>query len=317
MNVIEHADMSKHTSFRAGGSARELVIVDNTEELASLLDDLNKEGREYIFLGNGSNTLFSDGEYAGTVIKIGETFDYVKTERISEEESLVTSGAGTLLSRVAKAAAADCLTGLEFAAGIPGSIGGGVFMNAGAYDGEIKQVLKSVKVLRRKPHGDTSVHISEGNTETEKNSGFEVVQVSNEELELGYRHSKLMETGEIVLEATFLLKKGDKETIDGLMKELSEKRISKQPLEYPSAGSFFKRPTGDFAGRLIQEAGLKGLSVGGAQVSDKHAGFIINKGNATATDIVMLMHLVQNVVMDKFNIMLEPEVRIIQCEKNA
>ena len=293
MTFIEHADMSKYTSFKAGGTARKLVIIDSPEELIELLDELKTSGEKFLFLGNGSNTLFLDGEFEGTVIKAGEAFEKIEIAPLDEESYVIKAGSAALLSKVARAAAAEELTGLEFAAGIPGSVGGGVFMNAGAYDGEIKNVLESVLII------------------TEENGAYITKEVSADSLELGYRHSILMETGDIILSARFILKKGSKEEIEAKMKDFSERRSSKQPLEYPSAGSFFKRPEGDFAGRLIQDSGLAGLTVGGAQVSEKHCGFIINKGNATAEDIVRLMRLVQNVVEEKFEVKLEPEVRLI------
>lgn len=293
MTFIEHADMSKYTSFKAGGTVRKLVIIDSPEELIELLDELKTSGEKFLFLGNGSNTLFLDGEFEGTVIKAGEAFEKIEIAPLDEESYVIKAGSAALLSKVARAAAAEELTGLEFAAGIPGSVGGGVFMNAGAYDGEIKNVLESVLII------------------TEENGAYITKEVSADSLELGYRHSILMETGDIILSARFILKKGSKEEIEAKMKDFSERRSSKQPLEYPSAGSFFKRPEGDFAGRLIQDSGLAGLTVGGAQVSEKHCGFIINKGNATAEDIVRLMRLVQNVVEEKFEVKLEPEVRLI------
>lgn len=293
MTFIEHADMSKYTSFKAGGTARKLVIIDSPEELIKLLGELKTSGEKFLFLGNGSNTLFLDGEFDGTVIKAGEPFEEIEIAPLDEDSFAVNAGSAALLSKVARAAAAEELTGLEFAAGIPGSVGGGVFMNAGAYDGEIKNVLESVLLI------------------TEENGAYITKEVKADALELGYRHSKLMETGDIILSARFVLRKGSKEEIEAKMKDFSERRSSKQPLEYPSAGSFFKRPEGDFAGRLIQDAGLAGLTVGGAQVSEKHCGFIINRGNATAEDIVRLMRLVQNVVAEKFGVKLEPEVRLI------
>ena len=301
MTVIEHADMSKYTSFKAGGTARKLVIVDSSEELLSLLTEIKEKGEDYIFLGNGTNTLFLDGEYYGTVIKAGEGFERIEFipleidegSNLDSEFLAIKAGSAALLSKLARAAAQEGLTGLEFAAGIPGSVGGGVFMNAGAYDGEIKNVLVSVSVI------------------TETDGEFVIKDIPAEELGLSYRHSNLMDSGEIILDATFVLPRGDKAEIEAKMKDFSERRSSKQPLEYPSAGSFFKRPEGDFAGRLIEAAGLRGFTVGGAQVSEKHCGFVINKGGATASDIVKLMHAVQDKVCEEFGVMLEPEVRFI------
>jgi len=301
MTVIEHADMSKYTSFKAGGTARRLVIVDSPEELISLLTEIKEKAEDYYFLGNGTNTLFLDGEYDGTVIKVGEGFESIEFIPLEIDEDsdfdaeflAIKAGSAALLSKLARAAAQEGLTGLEFAAGIPGSVGGGVFMNAGAYDGEIKNVLVSVSVI------------------AETDGAFVIKDIPAEELGLSYRHSNLMDSGEIILDATFVLPRGDKGQIEAKMKDFAERRSSKQPLEYPSAGSFFKRPEGDFAGRLIEEAGLRGFTIGGAQVSEKHCGFVINKGDATASDIVKLMHAVQDKVCEEFGVMLEPEVRFI------
>ena len=314
MTIVEHADMSKYTSFKAGGTAEKLVIVETAEELLELLNEIKEKGEKYVFLGNGSNTIFLDGEYRGTVIKAGEDFETIGLIPLADcgfcsdcdtapdcdgslECHALTAGSATLLSKLARAAAAASLTGLEFAAGIPGSVGGGIFMNAGAYDGEIKNVLHSVSLI------------------AEEDGKFVLKTASADELELGYRHSKVMETGDIILSAIFILKKGNKGEIEAKMKEFAERRSSKQPLEYPSAGSFFKRPEGDFAGRLIEGAGLAGRRVGGAQVSEKHCGFIINTGGATAKDIVNLMHIVQDEVFDKYAVKLEPEVRFVgECD---
>ena len=328
MIITNNADMAQYTSFKAGGKARRLLVVDTPEELKEALEDLHTKGENYLILGNGTNTLFAAEVYDGTVIKLGEGFDYIEIEECDEnpgceeetcnEETCTEgtrnegnrndeekdcdakyyrarAGAATLLSRLSKAAAAKGLTGLEFAAGIPGSIGGAVFMNAGAYDGVIKDTLKEVKVLAKASSGE-----------------YEIKTMKEEELNLSYRHSILMETGDIVLEAEFLLPLGVQDEINSRMKDYSERRSSKQPLEYPSAGSFFKRPEGSFAGKLIEDSGLKGLTVGGAQVSEKHAGFIINVGGATYDDILELMKQVQTKVKDDYGVDLEPEVRIIK-----
>ena len=195
------------------------------------------------------------------------------------------------MSAVAKAALSENLTGFEFASGIPGSIGGAVYMNAGAYGGEMKDIVESAELLSA--------------------DGKSIRTVSAEEMNFGYRRSILQDTGEVAVSVTLKLKKGEHAEISEAMRELTRRRNEKQPVQYPSAGSFFKRPAGYFAGKLIEDAGLKGLSVGGAQVSEKHSGFIINKGGASAADIIDLMHLVQNMVYDKFGVKLEPEVRII------
>lgn len=282
MKRIENADMSEYTSFRAGGKADLLLIPDNEEELKEALE---QEG-SILILGNGSDTLFKDGGFRGTVIKPGEGFS-----EITVEEGRIKAGSAALLSQVAKAAQAESLTGLEPLSGIPGSVGGAVFMNAGAYGGEMKDVLESVTYVSRETG--------------------EIKEAKAEDLDLSYRHSVFTETGDVILHAVFRLEHGDREEIDEKMRDYTERRNSKQPLSYPSAGSFFKRPEGYFAGKLIQDAGLKGLSVGGAEVSEKHSGFIINRGGATATDIIELMHLVQNTVYDRFGVKLEPEVRIV------
>lgn len=283
---IENADMSEYTSFRAGGKADLLLIADDTEELEGALREARERGTEMIMLGNGSDTLVRDGGFRGTVIKLGSGFEKVE---VSGNE--LVCGAAALLSQAAKTAMQSSLSGLEPLSGIPGSVGGAVFMNAGAYGGEIRDVIKTVQAVSE----DT----------------FEIKEYSADELDMSYRHSIFTDNGEIIISAVFELEEDDKEAIEERMKDFADRRNSKQPLQYPSAGSFFKRPEGYFAGKLIQDAGLKGLSVGGAQVSEKHSGFIINTGGATATDITTLMKLVQNTVYDKFGVMLEPEVRII------
>lgn len=293
MNIIDNAPMSKYTSFRCGGRAKKLVICDSVSELEQVMNEIAESKEEYLFLGNGSNTLFLDGVYDGTVVTIGKGFDEIEVIDDGDEVRLKCMAAA-LLSKIAKKALEESLSGFEFASGIPGSIGGAVFMNAGAYGGEMIDVLESVELLS--PNADGK---------------WELKMVPADNLELSYRHSRLQETKEIVVSATLRLSRGNKAEIEEKLAELTKKRTSKQPLEFPSAGSFFKRPEGYFAAKLIEDAGLKGLSVGGAQVSSKHCGFVINTGNATTDDIVDLMHLVQNTVFDKFGVKLEPEVRII------
>lgn len=283
-NVTENAPMAEHTSFRAGGRADLMVEPKNPEQLKQVLSIL--ADIPHMILGNGSNILVRDGGYRGVIVKLGEAFDYAKAEGTE-----MICGAGTLLSVIARKAAQQELAGLEFASGIPGSIGGAVFMNAGAYGGEIRDILKSAHIVRADGRGE--------------------YDATAEELEMSYRHTALHESGDIVTEVVLELTPGNREEITGRMAELTAKRNSKQPVQYPSAGSFFKRPEGYFAGKLVQDAGCKGLSVGGAEVSVLHSGFIINKGGATATDIIQLMELVQARVMAEFGVMLEPEVRII------
>ena len=285
-SLIENAPMARYTSFRAGGPADLLVIPQDEAQLALTLKVLAEEDCLCMVLGNGTNVLVRDSGYRGVIVRPGEGFQYVRTEGCD-----LVCGSGTLLSAVAKSALAGGLTGFEFASGIPGSIGGAVFMNAGAYGGEMADVLREVRIIRR----DGSEHGS----------------MSCEELELGYRTSKLQDTLDVVTEVRLRLSEGDPEEIRRTMADLTARRNEKQPVSLPSAGSFFKRPEGHFAGKLIQDAGLKGLSVGDAQVSELHAGFIVNRGKATATDILQLMKIVQARVLEQSGVMLEPEVRII------
>lgn len=293
IDIIENAPMSQYTSFKAGGAAAALTEVKNVEELKAMLEILTERAIPHMILGNGSNTLFKDSGYEGVVIRLRpDCFSDVSFQEDSKgERCLVKAGSAILLSTLAKALLEESLTGFEFAAGIPGSFGGALFMNAGAYGGEMKQIVKSVRGVA--PNGKSERIFSA------------------EEMDFGYRHSVFQENGYIAVEAVLELRKGDKASIAAEMKELAYRRNSKQPLRYPSAGSTFKRPEGHFAGKLIEEAGLKGASIGGAQVSDLHSGFIINRDNATATDILKLITLVQNRVYDETGIMLEPEVRII------
>ncbi|MBQ9708639.1 MAG: UDP-N-acetylmuramate dehydrogenase [Firmicutes bacterium] len=284
--VKQDADMAEYTSFRAGGKAAVLVEPDSVSSLRDILRLLHREKHEHFVLGNGTNVLFKDGGYDGVVVRIGKPFEHIRTEGVR-----LICGSGALLASVSKEALAKGLTGLEFASGIPGSVGGAVFMNAGAYGGEIKDVLVSARMISR--------------------DGEREYTLSAEELDLSYRHSILHETGDIVVEAEFKLAEGDRDAIKAEMAELTKKRNAKQPVQYPSAGSTFKRPEGYFAGKLIQDAGCKGLQVGGAQVSELHSGFVINKGGATASDILQLMEIVQAKVLNDFGVMLEPEVRII------
>lgn len=291
IKVTENAPMSKYTSFKAGGAAAFLVEVETVDALKEVLKIVDEKGIPHMMLGNGSNMLFKDSGYEGVVIKLSqETFSDVAFEE-DGDKCKVTAGTGILLSTLARMLLEKELTGFEFASGIPGSLGGAVFMNAGAYGGEMKDIVTSVKVVSP--------------------DGKEEKTFSAEEMDFSYRHSVLEENGYIAVEVTFEFAKGDKEVISATMKDLMQKRNSKQPVNYPSAGSTFKRPTGYFAGKLIEDAGLKGTSVGGAEVSTLHSGFVINKGGATATDILELITLVQNRVYDEFGVMLQPEVRII------
>ena len=286
MERLENVDMGQYTSFRTGGRAREMVVCETAEELIGLMRSIHESGSRYIVLGNGSNTLICDAGFDGIVVRLGEAFTEIR-----REGDRLLCGSGALLSAVARKALAEGLSGFEFASGIPGSLGGAVFMNAGAYGGEMKDIVEEVTVVRRDGSG-TAV-------------------LTGEEMDFSYRHSILEKTGDIAVSVKLRLTAGDPQKISAEMAELARRRNEKQPVQYPSCGSFFKRPEGYFAGKLIQDAGLKGLTVGGAQVSELHSGFIINRGGATASDIIDLMHLVQNIVYDKFGVRLEPEVRII------
>ncbi len=239
----------------------------------------------YFILGNGSNLLVSDQGYRGVIIQL-----FKNMNQITVAGERITAQAGALLSSIAKQALASGLTGFEFAGGIPGTLGGAVVMNAGAYGGEMKDVLESVTVL---------------------NQEYQIMAIPATEMELGYRTSVVKKKNYIVMEAVLKLQAGDEEIIRGIMKELTEKRVSKQPLDLPSAGSTFKRPEGYFAGKLIMDAGLRGYCVGGAQVSEKHCGFVVNTGHATAKDIRQLMQDVSDRVWEKFQVRLEPEVKFL------
>ena len=280
------APMKDLTSFKAGGNAALLIQPQSIKDLSYTVKVLTKCDMKHLVMGNGTNLLIKDTGYSGAVINIGEAFSQVKVAG-----SNIEAGAGALLSAIAQEALEASLTGFEFAGGIPGSIGGATFMNAGAYDGEISQVLVAAEVLSK--------------------DGTRIYTINKEEMSLSYRHSIFQETGDIITKVILSLTKGNKEQIKEKMVELTARRTEKQPLAFPSAGSFFKRPQGNYAGKLIHDAGLRGLSLGGAQISPLHAGFIINTGDATAADIINLMEVVKNTVYDQSGIMLEPEVKII------
>ena len=275
--------MEDHTTFRIGGPADYFVMPEKNKEVQSVVACCREYDIPYYVIGNGSNLLVSDQGFRGVIIQIFKNMNV-----ISIEENVVTAQAGALLSTVAARALEHELAGFEFAAGIPGTLGGACVMNAGAYGGEMKQVLKEVTVM---------------------NQQGEIFVIPAEELELGYRTSRIAKEDLIVLEAKIELHRGDAKEIKGLMDELREKRVTKQPLEYPSAGSTFKRPEGYFAGKLIQDSNLRGFSVGGAQVSEKHCGFVINKDHATAADVSELMCQVSEKVKENFGVTLEPEVK--------
>ena len=283
--VLTNEPMSRHTTFRIGGPADLFLLPNTIEEIKKIREICIREQEPYFILGNGSNLLVSDSGFRGVIIQT-----YRNLAQIQVEGDCIRAQAGTLLSGSAQAARAASLTGFEFAAGIPGTLGGAVVMNAGAYGGEMKDVLKEATVLD-----------GEG----------QIRRIPVQELAMGYRTSVIKEAGYTVLEAVISLKKGDPKQIRETMKDLAQRRISKQPLEYPSAGSTFKRPEGYFAGKLIMDSGLRGYTHGGAQVSEKHCGFVINAGGATAKDVCELMEHVQETVYEKYNVKLEPEVKFL------
>lgn len=277
--------MSRHTTFKIGGPADYFLMPDKGTDVGRIVKICKESAIPYFILGNGSNLLVGDGGYRGAVIQICKNMSAVTVEGTE-----ITVQAGALLSSVAAAAKNAALTGFEFAGGIPGTMGGAVVMNAGAYGGEMKDVLTEVTVMDE-----------EG----------EIITLPADKLELGYRTSIIKTAGYIVLEAKLQLKEGDPEVIRETMKDLTIRRTTKQPLEYPSAGSTFKRPEGYFAGKLIMDSGLAGYQVGGAQVSEKHCGFVINAGGATARDVRTLMDDVRDVVYKKYGVTLEPEVKFL------
>lgn len=282
-NVHVDEEMKKHTTFRIGGPADFYVLPHSKDEIGRVVQVCKNAEEPFYVLGNGSNLLVGDKGYRGVIIQIFKNYS-----DIIIEGTQITAKSGALLSKVAKKALDAGLTGFEFASGIPGTIGGAVVMNAGAYGGEMKDVILSATVMTR-----------EGG----------IQKLSNKELQLGYRTSLVARQNDIVLEVRLGLKKGNSDEIRDLMEELKNKRVTKQPLEYPSAGSTFKRPEGYFAGKLIMDAGMRGFSVGDAQVSEKHCGFVINKGDASARDIVALMEEVTGRVKEQFGVTLEPEVK--------
>ncbi len=282
--------MSKHTTFRIGGKADALTVVSDFRELRAVLWFAQNYGIPYSVIGNGSNLLVSDEGVEGVVVML-KCDDYEAAPEILEDgRGIFRVPAGASLSSFAKHAAKLGYSGTEFAAGIPGSVGGAVAMNAGAYDGEIKDIIVSASVMDGKLNRKS---------------------VSRDDLELGYRSSSVLTYGYTVLEAEFILERGNAEASLEKISELNAQRRKKQPLEYPSAGSTFKRPDGFFAGKLIEDAGLAGFTVGGAQVSEKHCGFIVNRSGATAKDVYKLINIIQQRVYEQFGVNLEPEVRLL------
>jgi len=284
-NVLFDEPLYSHTSFKIGGPADALALPNSRDELIKLLSVLKNEKIPYMIMGNGSNLLFSDCGYRGVVIKIGSNM-----AKVNISNSSIHTEGGALLSALSAEAMKAHLTGLEFASGIPGTIGGAVCMNAGAYDCEIKDLFESAEVLT--------------------NDGS-IKSYSQSEMNFGYRISRLMTEHTILLSATLNLKPGDYNAIKAKTDELTTIRRAKQPLDLPSAGSTFKRPPGHFAGKLIMDSGLRGYTIGGAQVSEKHCGFIVNKGDASCEDVLKLIEYIQNKVNNDFNVMLIPEIRII------
>ncbi len=280
--ILEQEPMRLHTTFRVGGAARLFLKLESEKELQDIVTLMKTEGEDYYLIGNGSNLLISDKGYDGVMIQLSKGFSEVRVDG-----NRLHCEAGATLSAIARVALEHSLAGFEFAAGIPGSLGGAIVMNAGAYGGEMKQVVECVRLMDAEGH---------------------IVEKSGEEMHFGYRHSLVKEVPYIVLGATIRLENGSQSQIKEQMEQLAAQRREKQPLEYPSAGSTFKRPEGYFAGKLIQDAGLRGFQIGGAQVSEKHCGFVINKEQATAADIYQLIQEVRARVSAEFGVTLETEV---------
>ncbi len=284
-NVYRNEPMKRHTTFRIGGPADYYLCPHSAKEIQKVVEICREEKLPYFILGNGSNLLVSDQGYRGVVIQLWKNVSDIRVEGC-----LIQAKAGASLAKIAAEALEEGLTGMEFAAGIPGTLGGAVVMNAGAYGGEMKDILKEVLVMDQQGR---------------------IFTLEKKDLKLGYRTSAVKEKGYIVLAAVLELRPGDREEIRKLMEDLKQKRVEKQPLDLPSAGSTFKRPEGYFAGKLIMDAGLRGFSVGGAQVSEKHCGFVVNTGGASASDVLTLIREVQKRVREKFGVELETEVKFL------
>lgn len=285
VNVAFNEPMSSHTTFRIGGPADVFIEAESAEEIRRVIEYCKNNSIPYMVMGNGSNMLVGDGGIRGVVIQVGRRMSSIVTDG-----ERITAGAGALMSAVASAALRAELSGFETLSGIPGTIGGGIYMNAGAYGGELKDVIESVTYI---------------------DESGDILTAENKELDLSYRHSMFETRRCVILSCVIKLKKGSGAKIKSEMQDYNKRRSDKQPISMPSAGSTFKRPEGYFAGKLIQDSGLVGCAVGGAQVSEKHAGFIVNKGGATAADVLALIKLVQDTVEKKFGVHLEPEVRLI------
>lgn len=288
VKVFYNEPLKKYTFTRTGGAAAMLVFPKDKNEASEVMQWLQSHHISTTILGNASNVIIKDGGISGAVVMLNDM------SHLEVKGTQIVAEGGVALIDVSKEAAKNTLTGLEFACGIPGSVGGAIFMNAGAYGGEVSEVVEYVEVIT--PEGKLKTY-------------------SKEELDFSYRHSYVQKTGDLVIEVGFRLTKGIQEEIDQKVAELTHLRQSKQPLEYPSCGSVFKRPPGHFTGKLIQDAGLQGHQIGGAQVSTKHAGFIVNIDHATATDYMNLIHYIQKVILEKDGVQLEPEVRIIGEEQ--
>lgn len=282
--ALANEPMNKHTTFKIGGNADIFVMPKTEEELISIIDICNSTSTDYYVIGNGSNILVRDGGYRGVIIQLYKNYNAVRVEG-----NRITAQCGALLSSVANTAYKAGLTGMEFASGIPGTIGGAMCMNAGAYGGEMKDITVSIRALK----------------------GKEILELSMEQAEMGYRSSRIMKENMLVLSADIELKEGEPEKIKEEMYRLNRQRNEKQPVELPSAGSTFKRPEGYFAAKLIDDAGLRGYRVGDAQVSEKHCGFVVNRGKATAKDVLQLIDDVKDKVYSMNGVLLETEIRII------
>ncbi len=283
--VLKNEMLKNHTNFKIGGPAKLLINIESIDEIKYIIEICKKNNIDYYILGNGTNLLVPDEGLDAVIIKISNEFNNYEIK-----DNQVYANAGMLLSTLAKKVLKESLTGFEFASGIPGTIGGAIYMNAGAYGGEMKDIVKYAEVLD-----------NDGN----------IIKISNEDLELGYRTSIISKNNYIVLNVCFELKHGNKDDIINEMNELDEKRISKQPLDLPSAGSTFKRPVGYYAGKLIDDSGLRGFRYKDAQISEKHCGFVVNRGEATCEDVLDLIDMVRKIVYDKFEVKLEREVRIL------
>ena len=283
-NLLIDEPLKNHTTFKIGGNADFVALPENKEEVSLVIDFLKKEKADYAVIGNGSNILAKDEGYRGVVVKLENLKD------ITVSGSEITVGAGVILSKIAKVALENSLKGFEELSGIPGSLGGAIYMNAGAYNREISEVLKSVTYL---------------------DDNGEIVTKNINELEMAYRKTTFTGKHYVILEAVIQLEAGEYDKIKENMREVTHKRVTKQPLEFPSAGSTFKRPKGNFAGKLIEDSGLKGYTVGGARVSEKHAGFVINTGNATFKDVIELTDHIKKVVKENYQVDLELEVVIL------